>query len=260
MTADVPVAASGQSINIPHQHHPARAQEPRRASRCPSSADVLVGSTHRLLGVQPVLNVHDLHNDMGCCGEPADAPNPQNGNRSVAANVNQAGTVNQQPAPQPSPVWQEKTQFQPPNIASPPAAMQFGQNMAGQPQMMQQQQWGQAQNGQFNPYALPTSVSPPPAASATLVNPSPSGYPQTSPSPPFGQARTPPLMQPSAVYQPGSGMTLSSRQSPTLSAGFKAASDEGKLSVAFDFGKWHIGICIVLKAHLVSQVQRSPVW
>lgn len=203
---------------------------------------------------------------MGCCGEPADTPNPQTANRSVAANV---GVVNQQPAPQPSPVWQEKAQFQPPNIAAPPPALQYGQNLAAQPQaqqgLAQQQQWGQVQGGQFNPYAAPTSVSPPPSGSATLVNPSLSGYPPTSPSPPFDQTRTPPIMQPAAVYSAiGSGMTMSGRHSVSSGGhgqGMKVSSDEGKLSVAIDFGMHHLPAATVLIANSpCSKVPHSLVW
>lgn len=172
---------------------------------------------------------------MGCCGEPANQPDSQGTNRSIATGLAVAGKpVVHQPSPQSNPSWQEKPTFQAPGIATPPPVLQHGQNSTSEAWHQQGQQ-----EAQFDPYASLNRTASPPAGSATLVNGSTNGhgYPPTSPSPPFGQAQTPPLMQPNPVYMPSTSMTVTSRHSvsPGQSA-FIPPSDEGKLSVSIDFG------------------------
>lgn len=168
---------------------------------------------------------------MGCCGESRDEPVAEEGNRITP--FKQGEPVNQQPSPQSTPHWQEKASFQPPNLSTPPPALQYGQN--GQTPL--HQPWAQQPSAPFNPYAF--SSSPPPATSPTIHG---TGYGSSSPSPPptaFGATAT--LAQPGAAYAPNgtNRMTVTGRgaSGAALSQNdFAAPSDEGKISVSIDFG------------------------
>lgn len=168
---------------------------------------------------------------MGCCGEPANVPNPQGGNRSIA--LDPAKTIAQQPTPQPTLQWQDKPSFQPPSIATPPPIVQHQQRITAQT-------WPQ-HSIQSDSYAAGLGRTPSPsAATPTLVNASVNshGIP-TSASPPLGQSYDPSLTQMSATYSPSANMTITTKR--TASPGgqpFAPVTDEGKLSVSIDFGTY----------------------
>ncbi|KAK7676062.1 hypothetical protein QCA50_020986 [Cerrena zonata] len=75
----------------------------------------------------------------GCCGEPVEETNPDAYNRAMA---NSGQMMTQQPGPQQNLQWQEKAQYVPPNVPTPPPALQYGQ----QPQAVGQN--GMTQNVQ----------------------------------------------------------------------------------------------------------------
>ncbi|KAJ3486412.1 hypothetical protein NLI96_g4257 [Meripilus lineatus] len=97
---------------------------------------------------------------MGCCGEPIDNNNPMAANRAAPYNP---AAVNNQPNPQMGMQWQqEKQQFQPPSVPSPPPAVQYGQqNLQMQQVPMQQPQWtGQTQQWGQQPVQTPQWTQP----------------------------------------------------------------------------------------------------
>ncbi|KAI0695313.1 actin-like ATPase domain-containing protein [Cytidiella melzeri] len=190
---------------------------------------------------------------MSCCGESRDKPIPEEGNRVTPFKEGQP--VTQQPSAQSLPQWQEKAIFQPPNIATPPPAVQYAQQ-----QNQLHQPWAQQPALPFNPYAA--SGSPPPATnvtSPTLFNASLKGYTasSSSPSPPPSSYG---LIPPSAVYG-ANRMTVSGRGSAILSQkDFAAPSDEGKISVSIDFGTTFSGVAYGSSRIAAGKVQQILNW
>ena len=151
---------------------------------------------------------------MGCCGEPIEKPIPEEGNRITPFTAG-GPPVATQPAAH-AMQWQEKSLLN--SVTPPPPALQYGQ---------QQQQWsGAGQYGGSNGSDMRSSIynaSPPPAA--------------------YSPPNSPPLAAPTAVYAPAAArpmaMTVTGRRatSPTAQGAFAPPADEGKLSVAIDFGE-----------------------
>lgn len=122
-----------------------------------------------LLGVLPSFHLRPhtfptghvaIPSTMGCCGEPIDNNNPMAANRAAPYNP---AAVNNQPNPQMGMQWQqEKQQFQPPSVPSPPPAVQYGQqNLQMQQVPMQQPQWtGQTQQWGQQPVQTPQWTQP----------------------------------------------------------------------------------------------------
>lgn len=179
---------------------------------------------------------------MGCCGEPLEKPIPEEGNRITPFTT--GGPVSQQPSAQSMQQWQEKTLLN--SVTAPPPVLQYGQ-----------QQWDAAgQHGSPDASALRGS---------TLAT----AFASSSPSPPpnaYSPPHSPPLAHPTAVYAPTAprpiAMTVTGRRetSPTAQGAFAPPADEGKLSVAIDFGEC-CGACdqpSVLSTPL--QARRSRAW
>ena len=142
-------------------------------------------------------------------------------------------------SPHPGAVYDEK-QFSPPSIPSPPPVQQFTGQQTVTGLGFQQQPWQQQQqmtsnsppltspsHGEFNPYQLTGSPSPPPPA-VQYPNASINGIAQNgsfqSPSPYFSG-----IQNPSAMMMSTSKLdALKSSQAPPI--------DEGKMSVSIDFG------------------------
>lgn len=165
---------------------------------------------------------HPTNCTMGCCGEPIEKPVPEEGNRVTPFTT--GGPVSQQPSAQSALQWQEKSPGLP-LLATPPPVLQYGQPNG------EQQTFGQP--GQFGQFG---------AMSFTGSTVTQGFAPTMSPSPPpssFTAVQTPPLAHPAAIYAPSNGMTISGRRtaSPSTQQAFSPPpADEGKLSVAIDFG------------------------
>lgn len=177
---------------------------------------------------------------MSCCGEPNNAPVPEN--RAVNTYNNQ--TVNQQPTPHPG-FQGQPISFQQPNISSPPNAYSqnsFGPNGVGQSGFQQPNGFQQPQQNGWS-----HSPSPPPMNQFGQPNqpnlhaPTPSTYNASTNS--YGTMA--PLLQPSPVHTPSQGFRSSTASPPGQMVSpavpppqqaFKPPSDEGKMSVSIDFG------------------------
>lgn len=202
----------------------------------------------------------------GCCGEPVDETSPDANNRTIA---NTGQVVTQQPGAQQGLQWQEKSVYQPPNVPTPPPALQYGQptgngfvqNMQNiqNMQQMQQAQWPQnnvVSQGQFNPYSH--SPSPPPGVASTITNgsynnaaafppsQSPSSFGGNTVTNSYAPPHSPPLTQPSPAHTYNGPMTVTmsvaGRQggpgvTPAPDSFIPPSTDEGKLSVSIDFGE-----------------------
>ncbi|CAL1697945.1 unnamed protein product [Somion occarium] len=226
----------------------------------------------------------------GCCGEPVDETTPDANNR-VVTDFTQVAVVNQQPGAQQGLQWQEKASYQPPNVPTPPPTLQYGQAIAMQNmQQMQQAPWLQTNGtmqGQFNPYALSGSPSPPPMmstgmsnGSTTLTNGSfvtAAGHPPSQPPSSFGGSpingysppHSPPLTQPSPAHTFNNGMSVSMSVSGRNSSPGMASkpdsfvppsTDEGKLSVSIDFGTTFSGVAYGSSRIAGGKIQQILNW
>lgn len=180
-----------------------------------------------------------------------------------------------QQAPMQQPQWTQPSQTpqwnqqpaQTPQWTPPPA-----QTPQWQQPVQQQQQWApQNQPQQFNPYA-----SPQPATTPTLYGSSDSKsfVPSTTPSAfgspgPNGYTPTnspPPLQAPTPIHTiNAANMTVSGRRTtspgqPGSNPGFAPPSDEGKLSVAFDFGTTFSGVAYGSSRIAAGKVQQILNW
>ena len=180
---------------------------------------------------------------MGCCGEPIDKPTEQE--KKAAINLNGNGIpTSQQPVPHPG----AQMVMQQPTISSPPPAQQLTMQHTGG--FQQAQPWIQPTQSpppianQFNPYALATSTSPGPLPNqftGTTVN-------GMGPNSSLGSTINAGLQRPSPVH-PGSpfqaannammasGIPPQQRMS-AIPMEFQKQHDEGKMSVAIDFGEF----------------------
>lgn len=152
---------------------------------------------------------------MGCCGDPVGPP--EQGNRQVPSTN---ATVNQQPAPHPDPSHEKQGAH--------------GQNGQLVQQQQQQSAWGQQ--------PLPSAISqlhsfastPPPVAPSPLTyGGSTNGYSSMS---------NQPLLRPSPVHaspqRTDTGSPHLSMTAPQMmSYAPQSPLDEGKMSVAIDFGR-----------------------
>lgn len=221
----------------------------------------------------------------GCCGEPVEEASPDANNRMLA---NSGQVVSQQPGAQQGLQWQEKVQYQPPNVPTPPPVLQYGQPLASAQngmmqnvqnihsmQQMQQNQWSNSNGtsqGQFSPYSQ--TSSPPPGtvspmsnsttlANGTFNNAGPFAHSQAPSS--FGEytpSHSPPLTQPSPAHTFNSPMsvTMSVTGRQSTLGGVNAApesfvphsTDEGKVSVSIDFGKWRFACVLRMSPVMIS--------
>ena len=185
---------------------------------------------------------------MSCCGE-ANVPNQTN-----QATTQNRQLINQQPGPHPGAQFHEKQHsFQQPTVTSPTPTHPYGQNTYAFQNGYQPQQW------QHN------SPSPPPINQFGAY-----GSP-TSPGSPNGssQMQLQPLLQPSPVHNASLRGDVSSLHARTLSPPlisipqprqeFKSPSDEGKMSVAIDFGECWYSVTIFGKL-IASQVLHFREW
>jgi hypothetical protein len=170
---------------------------------------------------------------MGCCGEPIDKPTPEEGNRAMPFTT--GGLVTQQPSAHSDPSqWQEKSLAT--SIATPQPVLQYGKPGEGI-----QQPWAQ-QADQFNPYHPSNSSSPPPGT-FNMSSPTHTSF-AGSPSPPpgsFAPSQNYGLAQPTAAYAQSQSVRMSvikrDSSSPSTKQPFGTpVADEGKLSIAIDFG------------------------
>lgn len=184
---------------------------------------------------------------MGCCGEPYEKQDVNNGKRDI---LDAGHPTNLQPSPHPGLQYQEK-QFQPPNIPSPPPVQQFGgQQVVNGSNMpfMQQQQWQQPHSpppgasSPFNPYGQSSSPSPAPVSSqftGTTLNGigSVQNFNTTNGMVPNGGLQRPMPSYPGTPGNPSmittSNVTTSTLRGPDSTP----LVDEGKMSVSIDFGK-----------------------
>lgn len=204
-------------------------QAPRRHSpRCSTDLLVQVHSLRRPTSYIPAT--------MSCCGEakpPASDQKPQNGYPNMQ-------TVNQQPVPHPG---LQNPSFQQPTVSPPPNVHQqggFAQNG-----FQQQQGWQSNSPPPFNPYSgANTPAGTFDATAKNTYNGSVNGYPFNEPLARPGsahasimrsQAGSPPHM---SVSSPPPMMTI---QPPPGQIGqipgYPTQADEGKMSVAIDFGE-----------------------
>lgn len=177
---------------------------------------------------------------MGCCGEPADFnANPDEKNRPTSQITN---TINQQPSAS-SHLGLGNQQFQPPTITSlPPAhASVYGNNG------FQQQPWGQSTSPTVNQFG------------SFVGSGTPSTVPLLSSSPVYGSSmgtqndslHSQQLMRPNPTYPGSSFRTASPHNSmsspPPMSMAAQSMItspplDEGKMSIAIDFGTTYSGV------------------
>lgn len=181
---------------------------------------------------------------MGCCGEPVDNTAPEQGNRAVPFTT--GGPVNQQPSPQSVLDWQEKS-LAVPNLAAPQPVLHYDYD-----QSAAMQQFGQP--GQFGQ---------PPSMNGTTFgqNFSSTGSPSPPPQSAYSFAQTSTLAHPAAAYSPSNGMTVSGRRTSSPPQAFSPPpADEGKLSVAIDFGTTFSGVAYGSSRIANGKVQQILNW
>ncbi|KAG9217771.1 hypothetical protein CCMSSC00406_0003540 [Pleurotus cornucopiae] len=196
---------------------------------------------------------------MSCCGEakpPTSAQKPQNGYPNMQ-------TVNQQPVPHPglqNPSFQQPTVSPPPNVHQQGAFAQNG--------FQQQQGWQSSSPPPFNPYSgTNTPAGTFDATAKNTYNGSVNGYPFNEPLARPGSAHTsimrsqagsPPHM---SVSSPPPMMTI---QPPPGQIGqipgYPTQADEGKMSVAIDFGTTFSGVAYGSSRIAGGQVQQILNW